>query len=333
MRILGITAYGPDPGAALVSGGRITAEWGGTEPFPGEAIRRCLETGRISASELDRVVFSERPLPKWTRVAKTIAAEWPFTKQIFYESAAAWAAGWMRPRENAAAFLGVPAKNVHFCPHDVALAAAAFFPSPAGEAAIVTLGGAGESASTAIAAGRGNSIDVLEELRYPHSLVLFAEAFEEFLGLTPGDHDTLAAAALHGEPLYLDDMARFLLLRRDGSFELNTEMFVFRRVSSLSLHPRVESILGPARDPGQGVDQHFAHLAASVRAVIEDAILSLADRARETTGLASLCIAGSLQSLIPPAAQAYESGHGPAAGAALWYWHEVEGQRRTPLLI
>ena len=78
MRILGITAYGSSPGAALVSGGRITAEWGGTEPFPGEAIRRCLETGRISASEVDRVVFSERPLPKWTRVAKTIAAEWPF---------------------------------------------------------------------------------------------------------------------------------------------------------------------------------------------------------------------------------------------------------------
>lgn len=331
MRILGISAYAPDSSAALLIDGKAVATAGDSAPFPMRAIERCLEAAGLEANDLDRVAFFERPLPKWKRVAATIATAWPFSKQLFYEAAAAWSKGEMQPRNRIAEALAIPPDRVRFCPHDVAHASAAFFPSPFEEAAIVTICGAGESATTTIAAGRGNEIDVLEELRYPHSLSLFAQAFEEFLGLDVGDHRALAAVAAHGDPTYLDEMARFLRLRQDGSFELGLDMFVFRGVSSLSLHPRVESILGPPRDPAQGADQHFANIAASVRAVIEDAILSLADRARESTGLQPLCFGGEMAALVPAKTGASLSGHGAAMGAALWSWHEAERQpRRTP---
>lgn len=328
MRILGISLGGPVSGAALLAGGRPVAEFADDAPFPQRAIDRCLAAARLEPGQLDRAVLAERPLAKWKRVAKTIAVAWPFSKQLFYETAAAWAAGEMRPRDRISTALSLPPGRIALCPHDVALAAASFFPSPFPESAIVTLGGAGESAATTIAAGRGNEIDVLEELRYPHSLSLFAEAFEEFLGLPVGGHAALAAVAAQSEPLYLDDMVRFIRLRQDGSFELNVESFAFRNVSSLSLHPRVESILGPARDPDQGADQHFAAIAASVCAVIGDSILSLADRAREVTGLENLCIAGDMAALVPSQAAAFLSGKTAATGAALWLWHEVERQPR-----
>ncbi len=330
MRILGISGGIPDSGAALLIDGKPVAEFGDGAPFPRRAIDRCLETARLQASQVDRVVWFERPLAKWKRVAKTIVTAWPFSKQLFHETAAAFAAGDMRPRDRITADLGVPADRIAFCPHDVAHASAAFFPSPFAESAIVTIAGAGESATTAIAAGRGNEIDVREELRYPHSLSLFAQAFEEFLGLPVGDHGALASVAAHGDPLYLDDMARFIHLRQDGSFELSVEMYAFRSVASLSLHPRVESILGPARDPEQGADQHFANVAASVRAVIEDAILALADRARAVTGIEALCIGGDMAPLIPAQTEAFRSGRGPALGAALWLWHEQEQHPRFP---
>jgi carbamoyltransferase len=331
MRILGISAYSEETGAAIAVDGRVVAETASGRRFPDDAIASCLASAGMARGDLDRVVFFERPWPKWRRAGTAIVTGWPFSKSFFLEAATAWSRGEMHVRERIAEALGLASEIVRFCPHDISHAAASFFPSPFEQAAILVVDGAGEEATTVISAGSRSSIDVLEEIRYPHSLILMQRAFAEFFGLRRGDMKAFEAMASAGEATYLDDVAKFLRLRRDGSFELGLEWFVYSGVDRLSLHPRVESILGPPRDPSQAADRHFADLAASVQEVLGDAMSSLADRARERTGLERLCVGGSMaanhgvcerltrESRFREYYFAPNPGDaGAAAGAALW---------------
>ncbi len=357
MRILGISCYFHDAAAALLEDGRLIAAAEEERfsrrkhdaSFPTRAIRFCLDTAGIDSRGLDRVVFFEKPFLKFERMFASVLASYPLSLDVFREAMLAWLGDKLWIKNRIVEELGVPASKVLFSEHHLSHAASAFFCSPFEEAAILTVDGVGEWATTSIAAGRGNDIHLIDEIRFPHSLGLLYSAFTGFLGfeVNEGEYKVMGMAS-YGDPRYRDEMDRFIRLRSDGGFELDLEWFTFQRSASAMLHPKVESILGPARRPeapfipGDTESRHFADIAASLQAVTEEAILALARRARIRTGLDKLCLAGGVAQNSAANFRLFrEAGFediyiqpspgdgGAALGAALFAWHLVEGRPRS----
>jgi carbamoyltransferase len=351
MNILGISAYFHDSAACLVKDGKIIAaaqEERFTrrkhDPnFPSKAIAYCLSEGRISKSDLDIVVFYEKPLRKFDRILHTFMAYAPRGAKSFAKALPLWIDTKLFIRQKIERELERP-KKILFLEHHESHAMSAFFPSPFEEAAVLTLDGVGEWATTSIAIGRGNNLEIVSDIRFPHSLGLLYSAFTSYTGfkVNSGEYKMMGLAP-YGRPIYKDLIYKYLVdLKEDGSFRLNMNYFDFAIESSMT-NWRFHDLFGALpRNPESALTQREMDLAKSIQEVTEEIVLKMARYIRKETGMSNLCLAGGVAlncvingSLlrekvfdniwIQPAA----GDSGSALGAALGVWYQYLNNKRT----
>ena len=301
--ILGVSAFYHDSAAALVSDGRIIAA-AQEERFsrkkhdprlPTSAINYCLEEAFIEADELDAVVFYDNSLLTLDRALKSIVAGAEGGSDIWMKSGPALLGvkPFISEMLRDALKADVP---VLFAKHHTSHAASAFYPSPFEEAAVLTIDGVGEWATTSIHRGSGNDLEAVEEIRYPHSLGLLYSAFTYFTGfkVNSGEYKLMGLAP-YGDPKYVDLILDNLIqLDQDGSYRLNMDYLGFVDSNRMTNQRFSDLFGGPPRTPEARIGRREMDLAASIQKVTEMAMLGLARRARESTGSANLCLSGGV---------------------------------------
>lgn len=308
MNILGISALYHDSAAALICDGKIVAA-ASEERFtrkkadssiPIHAIRYCMtELLKIcSEGAIDYVVYYDNPLLTLDRWLENVIAVSPDNYAIIeksYESMFAdklWVHDLIR---NALGQLGI-ADKLYVCEHHVSHAASAFYPSPFNEAAILTMDGVGEWATTTIGYGKNKEIEILEQISYPHSLGLLYSAFTYFCGFKVnfGEYKLMGLAP-YGEPIYANLIKEKLIdICDDGSFRLNLEYFSFTHKSVMTDEAFEKLFDTPRRLPEEQITRKYMDIAASIQAVTEEVVLGLARHARELTGCKNLVLAGGI---------------------------------------
>ena len=348
--VLGISCFYHDSAAALVRDGNIVAaaqEERFTRKkhdprFPENAINYCLGEAYLDASDLDAVVFYDNPVASYDRALKSILSTAPASEEQWQKASMS--------------FLGIKlfaTRYVHralqakvpvlFTRHHLSHAASAFYPSPFERAAILTVDGVGEWATTSIARGNGEKIDVLKEIHYPHSLGLLYSAFTYFCGfrVNSGEYKLMGLAP-YGSPRYADRVRQLIQVKEDGSYRLDMSYFGFLD-SDVMTNERFHALFdGAPRKPESAISRREMDIAASIQLVTEEVFLGLARHAREVTGLEKLCLSGGValncvangillrekifdEIWIQPAA----GDAGGALGAALSASHEHFGVPRT----
>ena len=354
MDLLGISAFYHDSAAALVVDGRVVAaaqeerfsrkkhDFG----FPAGAIDYCLTAGRLEPEALDYVGFYDKPLLKFERLLETYLAFAPAGFRSFLRALPLWLHEKLHlPREIRKGLKGRYRKRCVFPEHHESHAAAAFYPSPFEQAAILTFDGVGEWATASYGTGRGNRIELTHEVRFPHSLGLLYSAFTAFCGfrVNSGEYKLMGLAP-YGQPRHVELILEKLIdLKADGSFRLNLRYFNYCQGLTMT-NRRFDSLFGgPPRRPDGPLTQREMDLAASVQKVTEEAMLRAARHVHEQTRLADLCLAGGValncvgngrllreglfeRIWIQPAA----GDAGGALGAALLIWHQLLGNPRAP---
>ena len=379
MYILGISCFYHDSAAALIKDGELVAaseeerfsRIKHDNGFPHHAIQFCLDYAGIQSGDLDYVVFYEKPLLKFDRILRSGLAAWPKSWLPFREALITWMNDklWIKALLQEA-LPDAPNDRFLFVEHHLSHAASAFFASPFEDAAVVTLDGVGEWTTTAIGkaqadwTGQGeNRIDLLEEIRFPHSLGLLYSTFTAFLGfrVNNGEYKVMGMAP-YGQPRYLDQVAKIVETYPDGSFWLDMDYFQYHYSATRTFSDKFIQLFGEPRRPESDFythathphkdypgwdeeiarkNQHYADVAASIQRFTEEAILNIVRHAHELTGSKNLVMAGgvALNSVangriqregpfeniyIQPAA----GDNGGALGAALYAYHVLLGQPR-----
>lgn len=302
--VLGISAGFHDAAAAIVVDGEIVAaaqqeRFSRTKNdprFPTDAIDYCLQTAGIKGDDLDLVVFYEKPLLKFDRVLETHLAYAPWGLSNFMTTIPAWLRKKLFVRDEIKQAIPDYQKRCAFAKHHVAHAASAFYPSPFEQAAILTIDGVGEWATTAWGVGQGEQIALTHELRFPHSLGLFYSAFTSYCGfrVDSGEYKLMGLAP-YGEPKFVDRILnQVVTLNEDGSFQLNMQYFDFafaRRMTSKKFH---DLLGGPPRQPGEPIEELHRNAAASIQKVLEEILLKMVRHIHVKTGMENLCLAGGV---------------------------------------
>jgi carbamoyltransferase len=354
MNILGISAFYHDSAACLVQDGVIAAA-AQEERFtrrkhdsslPANAMHYCLEEARLGPGDLDAVVFYEKPLLKAERLLDTYVGLAPRGLRSFWVGIPTW----LRHKGSIPTIirkqLGKQYNGpVLFTEHHESHAASAFFPSPFESAAILTIDGVGEWATTTIGIGEGNRIELKWQIRFPHSLGLLYSAFTQYTGfkVNSGEYKLMGLAP-YGEPKYVDTICKEIVhINDDGSFWLNQKYFDYCGGLTMTNRRFHQLFGGPPRRPESEVTQKEMDLAASIQSVTEEIMLRLARHAQRISGNRHLCLAGGValncvangrilrespfdRIWIQPAA----GDAGGALGAALSVWHQMLGNARTP---
>ena len=354
VRILGISAYYHDSAACLVEDGRIVAaaqEERFTRKkhdasFPSRVVEYCLSEAGISVGQLDLVGFYEKPLVKFSRLIETYVACAPGGLSSYLTALPLWLTEklWMNDdiRDRLEGYEG----EILFGEHHESHAASAFYPSPFEQAAIVTMDGVGEWATSSIGVGRGHEIEMLRELRFPHSLGLLYSAFTYFTGfrVNSGEYKVMGLAP-YGEPKYVKLIKDHLVeIRDDGSLWMNMEYFTYPTGFTMT-GAAFEQLLGaPARQPESALTQREMDLARSIQDITEEVMMKMTAFAHHETGLRDLCLAGGValncvgngrilregpfdQIWIQPAAG--DAGGSLGVAMALWHRH-LEKPRVSP---
>jgi carbamoyltransferase len=304
--ILGISAYYHDAAAALVVEGKIISaaqeerftRKKNDPDFPRQAIQFCLHHASLTPARLDAVVFYDKPLLKFTRLLETYLAVAPGGGRTFPTVMSNWLGEKLDLRKAIRAELPElrPDCRILFTEHHQSHAASAFYPSPFDEAAILTIDGVGEWATTIIGHGRGNVIKMMKELRFPHSLGLVYSAFTDYCGfrINSGEYKLMGLAP-YGEPKYADVIRRDLLdIKPDGSFRLNLDYFNFLHGTTMTNKNFHALFGGPPRGPEEKIEPRHMDVARSIQLVTEEIMLLLARHVREVTGQKNLCLAGGV---------------------------------------
>jgi carbamoyltransferase len=336
--VLGISAYYHDAAAALVVDGRVVAAMQeerfsrlkNDPALPRQAAAACLTLGAIAPGDLDAVVFYENPYAKLERVMTSMARDFPRTFGQFPRAIGSQLGSKLWVLDQIAEAVGVERRKVRFVDHHESHAASAFLLSPYREAAVLTVDGVGEKATTALWRGSDASLSCFGSLEFPHSLGLLYAAFTAYLGfeVNEGEYKVMGLAA-HGAPRFRAEMDRIVRLETDGSFRLEPRFFAHTTDRDVGFSPALERLLGPRRPPGRpfdlaanAEDRRAADVAASLQQVTEEALLGLARAARARTGLPALCLAGGVAlNAVANARIAREAGFEevfvpPAAGDA-----------------
>jgi carbamoyltransferase len=377
--ILGISAYYHDSAAALLIDGAIAAaaqeerftRVKHDERWPGHAIDFCLERAGLRRAQVDAAVFYEKPLTKFERIIDTFLAEAPRGLAPFLHGVPLWAGhrlhipkeirremsnGGPWPERGAGNAFGNASANAEdaaepwrgkllFAEHHRSHAASAFYPSPFEEAAVLTIDGVGEWATTTIAHGNGSKLEMLSEIRFPHSLGLLYSAFTYFCGfkVNSGEYKLMGLAP-YGRPQYAALIREKLIdLAEDGSFRLNMDYFNYTRGKTMTADGFERLFGGPARRPESPITRREMDLAASVQAVTEEAMARLAAQALRAAGSRNLCLAGGVALNCVGNGKILASGvadglwiqpaagdAGGALGAALDVWHNFYKAPRQP---
>ena len=375
MYILGISCFFHDAAAALLKDGQLVAAAEEERfsrrkhdyEFPARAIRFVLEHEGIDAGDLEYVAFFEKPFVKFERILLTSLQTFPRSLGVFREAMLAWLMDKLWIKSLIRERVGVAAEKILFSEHHLSHAASAFFCSPFAEAALLTVDGVGEWATATMGQGKDREIRLQREIRFPHSLGLLYSAFTAFLGfeVNEGEYKVMGMAP-YGKPRYVDKVWKLLELAPDGSFRLNMEYFLFHRSTTTTYSPKFVRLFGPPRDPTANFftetsgypsyfgarpgnfhelarqNQHYADVAASIQAVVEQVLVTMARALRLETGQRNLCVAGGvgLNSVanwkilqeagfddlyVHPAA----GDAGGAVGAAFYAYHAVLGKPRS----
>ena len=357
MNLLGISCGFHDAAAALVVDGVVVAAVEEERltrikhdpSFPERAADTCLQIAGLEASDVDVVVLHEKPLGVMNRHLTTKLRggprAWPSlltsTPRVLREQLAVGhqVASWFRRRSAA-----MP--PLQYAEHHASHASAAFYPSPFTEAAVMTVDGVGEWATSTMGQGRGHRLSVDRELRFPDSIGLLYSAFTEYCGfrVNSGEGELMGLAPF-GEPVYADRILDQVVdLRPDGSIRLNQKYFAYLR-GRRTVNRRFEQLFGaPTRPLYSPPSRREADLARSIQVVLEEILLTMAAELHRETGLDQLCLAGGVglncvangrilrdspftDLWVQPAA----GDAGSAVGAALHTWHETLGNLRTPV--
>lgn len=350
--ILGISAFYHDSAACLIRNGEIVAaaqqerfsRIKHDHRFPSDAIDYCLWQGGISPRGLKLIAFYDKPFLKFERILETYLDFAPQGWQSFIKAMPMWLKRkfWTKGliRSQLEEFEG----DILFCEHHQSHAAAAFYPSPFHQAAILTVDGVGEWATASYGIGEGNRVTLEAELQFPHSLGLLYSAFTYFCGfrVNSGEYKLMGLAP-YGEPRYRDLIFdRLLDVRDDGSLRLNLEYFAFP-VGLRMTNRRFASLFdGPPRRPEDELTQREMDLAASVQAVTEEVMLRMARHAHKETGCRNLCLAGGVALNCVANGKLLNDGPfedlwiqpasgdaGGALGAACLAWHQYLDMNRT----
>jgi carbamoyltransferase len=358
VKLLGISCYYHDSAACLIDDGRIVAaaqEERFTRKkhdagFPFHAVRYCLAEGGVTdggEGGLGGVVFYDKPLLKFHRILETYLTVVPRGLRSYVQAVPLWLKEklWIPPEiQEALERCGLSRPvDIYFTEHHESHAASAFYPSPFEEAAVLTLDGVGEWATTTIGVGEGARLTLLREIPFPHSLGLLYSAFTYFTGfkVNSGEYKLMGLAP-YGQPRYADLIRRELIdLREDGSFRLNMEYFGYLDGLAMTNDRFARLFGGPPRSPESRITRREMDLARSIQLVTEEVVLALAREARRLTGKRYLCLAGGValncvangvllragifdDLWIQPAA----GDAGGALGAPLAVWHNALGRPR-----
>ena len=364
MIILGLNAFHGDSSACLVVDGQLIAaaeeerfrrikHWAG---LPTEAIRYCLEAGGISISEVDRIAINRNPSANALRKALFTFARKPSLAAITDRLKNA---GKVRGvRDDIAAALGVPPETVRAqvdnVEHHMAHLASAFFVSPFEEAAVVSVDGFGDFASSMWGVGRGKRIELADRIYFPHSLGLFYLAITQYLGFPNyGDEYKVMGLAPYGQPTETEKMRRLVKLLPEGRFELELDYFLHHsegvamvwengeptigRVFSQSL----EDLFGPIRKKDEPLETKHWNIAASAQAMYEEAFFHILDHVQKKTNMKALALAGGCamnsvangkilerSRFTDVYVQSAAGDAGGAIGAAYAVWHQELGNPR-----
>jgi carbamoyltransferase len=304
--ILGISAYYHDAAAALVCDGKIISaaqeerftRKKNDSDFPRHAAQFCLQHAKLNFAQLDAVVFYDKPVLKFVRLLETYLAVAPGGWRTFPTALSNWLGEKLDLRKAIRAELPELRRDceILFTEHHQSHAASAFYPSPFDEAAILTIDGVGEWATTTIGHGHGCEIKMLKELRFPHSLGLLYSAFTDYCGfrINSGEYKLMGLAP-YGEPRFADVIRRELLdIKADGSFWLNLDYFNFLRGTTMTNKKFHQLFGGPPRGAEEKIEQRHMDVARSIQLVTEEIMLLLARHAREITGQKNLCLAGGV---------------------------------------
>ncbi len=310
MRILGVSAFYHDSAAALIEEGRIVAaaqEERFTRKkhdagFPKNAISYCLEQAGAELGEVDYVTFYDKPFLKFERLLETYLSFAPRGFSSFRMAIPVWLREKLFQKDLLVKRLkelenGFVSQNkLLFTEHHLSHAASAFYPSPFEEACVLTMDGVGEWATTSAAIGRGNELEVIKEIHFPHSLGLLYSALTYYTGfkVNSGEYKLMGLAP-YGEPKYAQLMFDNLIdLKEDGSFRLDQDYFDYCTGLTMTSH-RFDALFGaPPRPPESLLTQRDMDLAASIQRVTEEVILKMTRALARETGQKNLCLAGGV---------------------------------------
>ena len=348
--ILGLSAYYHDSAACLLVDGRIVAaaqEERFTRKkhdaeFPARAARYCLEAGGLAAEQLDHVAFYDKPLLKFERLFETYLEYAPRGFVSFRKAMPLWITDRLWISERIGKELGYGGR-ILFSDHHESHAASAFYPSPYEEAAVLTMDGVGEWATSSLGMGSGNRLDMLSELRFPHSIGLLYSAFTYFCGfkVNSGEYKLMGLAP-YGQPKYAGLIREKLVhVCEDGSIRLDMDYFDFADRLRMTGAAFERLFGGPARAPESKLTQREMDLARSIQDVTEEIVLKMARHVRKATGARTLCMAGGVALNCVANGRLVEQGifddiwiqpaagdAGGAVGAALAVWHRHLGMPR-----
>jgi carbamoyltransferase len=350
MNILGISCFYHDSAAALLREGVLVAA-AHEERFtrkrhdsalPTHAVSYCLREAGIGIGDVDYLVFYDKPLVKFERILTTYLATFPRSLPSFSKAIPVWLKEKLFVPKTIERGLGYEGPLL-FAEHHQSHAASAFLPSPFEEAAILTIDGVGEWATATQGVGRGNQFELLNEIRFPHSLGLLYSAFTYYLGFKVNSAEyKVMGAAPYGEPKYVDTILSHLIdVREDGSFKMNMKYFAYDYGLTMT-NKRFDALFGhPRRESESKMEAFHWDMAASVQKVTEEIVMRMARDLHRRTGMKNLVMAGGValncvangrlmregpfeQIWVQPAA----GDAGGALGAALFAEHCVLGRPR-----
>ena len=356
--ILGISAFYHDSAACILKDGKIIAA-AQEERFtrikhdpnyPHNSIEFVLKYANLKLSDVDQIVFFEKPFLKFERLLETYVAFAPKGFMSFAKAMPLWIKEKLFQKNLLFNKLKnhdqnyISDKNIFFSDHHLSHAASAFFPSPFNEAVVLTADGVGEWATTTVAVGKENNLEIKKEIHFPHSLGLLYSAFTYYTGfkVNSGEYKLMGLAP-YGNPIYQDKVKQLIDLKDDGTFRLNQKYFNYATGLTMT-NKRFNNLFGrkPRDSKNEKITQFHMDIAASIQKVTEDVMISLAKSIRQEYGIKNLCLAGGValncvangkilkekifdNMWIQPAA----GDAGGSLGAALALWYIDQGNKRS----
>jgi len=354
MHILGLSCFYHDSAVCLLRDGEVVAAASEERftrkkhdsRFPYAAIRYCLGEAEIEPNQLDAVIFYDKPIVKFERLLRSHIDTFPGSFRHFVSTMPQWVGTRLRLPKILKQELGYSGPLL-YSEHHLSHAASAFYTSGFDEAAILTVDGVGEWATASWGVGKGNTIDLRGEIRFPHSLGLLYSAFTWYCGFKVNSAEyKLMGLAPYGEPRFVDAIRQLIHIAEDGSFHLDMRHFSYPRGQAM-FNSRFEEVMGAPRRPMESSDitQHYKDVARSIQEITNEAMVRMARDVLERTGQTKLCMAGGValncvanghilresgveELFIQPAA----GDAGSAMGAAYVLWNGILNKARTQRL-
>ncbi|MBO87636.1 MAG: hypothetical protein CL927_19980 [Deltaproteobacteria bacterium] len=346
MYVLGLSCFYHDAAACLLRDGvpvgaaseQVFTRKKHDPDFPVNAIRWLMNEAGISVEDIQLVAFYDKPLVKFERILLSHIATFPKSLRQFVQGMPAWFGTKLRLDRKLKSELDYTGP-ITYGQHHLSHAASAFYASGFEEAAILTVDGVGEWATASWGIGRDRKVELLQEIRFPHSLGLLYSAFTFYLGfkVNSGEYKVMGLAP-YGEPIYVDRIKKLIHIREDGTFRLDMRHFTFDHGMRM-YNARFEAVMGaPTRplDESEPIEQFHKDVARSLQEVVNEVMTALARKVMRKTGQKRLCLAGGValncvangyilretdveEVFVQPAA----GDAGSAMGAALWAWHDL----------